>query len=136
MCASAFMKEIRGDQLALEYFNPRNGERDMSDRRFFNDGRRKDLEKQMKGVHFRATHLKNQERLWRCGSLSRNGAGSQTFTLENGRTVTIYDYFQREHRIKLRFPDMPCIVVGNPKSGTAKYFPMELMQEPVVNYSN
>jgi len=47
--ACAFMRPIRGHQLVLEICNPRDGEREMNQPRFFNDWRRKELEKKMKG---------------------------------------------------------------------------------------
>lgn len=124
--AAAFMKQIQGAQLALEILNPRD-EREIGDYRFFNDYRRKDLEKSIKGVQFRTTYAKNNERLWRCNGLTRFGADSQKFKLDDGSTCLVSDYFQKHYKIKLKFPHMPCIIVGNVKEGRAKYFPMELM---------
>lgn len=125
--ACAFMRPIRGHQLVLEICNPRDGEREMSQPRFFNDWRRKELEKKMKGIQFNTTYLKYNSRTHRCGGLTRNGAGNQRFQIENGPQTTVADYFAKEYKIKLRFPDMPCLMVGNPKSGNVKYFPLELM---------
>ena len=69
----------------------------------------------------------DNERLWRCNGLTRFGADSQKFKLDDGSTCLVSDYFQKHYKIKLKFPHMPCIIVGNVKEGRAKYFPMELM---------
>lgn len=127
--ACAFMREIRGHELACEVLQPRNGENELRDHRFFNDYRRKALEKSIKGIQFQCTHLRENgnARTHRCSGLTRFGAANQRFKMENGGETTVADYFAREHKIKLKFPEMPCLQVGNLKSGHAKFFPMELM---------
>lgn len=37
------------------------------------------------------------------------------FKLDDGRSITIGEYFQKEKRYALRFPNLPCIHVGNPQ---------------------
>lgn len=45
--------------------------------------------------------------------LSSMGAASLTFTLREGGTLTVAQYFQRTYNKALRFPDVLCVEVGN-----------------------
>jgi len=136
--AAAFLKQIGGIEFACEVINPRDGMRELSGRNFWQDWKRKSVEQSMKGVMFVATHLKGKQgqdqKTWRCNSLSRQGAGQTQFELtddKTGRTtkVTVADYYAKNYGIRLKYPDAPCIVNGSPKNPErVKYFPMELMK--------
>lgn len=45
--------------------------------------------------------------------LSSAGASSLSFTLREGGTMTVAQYFQRTYNRPLRYPDVICAVVGN-----------------------
>lgn len=130
--ATAFMREINGDLLVMEILRPRNRENDLANYRFYNEGNRRMLEKSIKGIQFRTTHLRNNDKSFRCSGLTRSGASNQRFKVEddrgNSRETTVADYYAREYKIRLKYPDMPCLLVGNLKSGHAKFFPLELMK--------
>ena len=85
-----------------------------------------------KGIQFRTTHLRNNDKSFRCSGLTRSGAANQRFKVEddrgNSRETTVADYYAKEYKIRLKYPDMPCLLVGNLKSGHAKFFPLELMK--------
>lgn len=133
--ACAFMRQISGKDLMCEILSGRDriSDNDLRNHRFMNDFRRKQVEKSIKGIQFCPTHMRGEgnKRHYRCGGLTRHGAATQTFKTEdaNGRTQTmnVADYYAKTYKIKLQFPDLPCIVSGNVKAGNAKFFPMELM---------
>ena len=43
--------------------------------------------------------------------LTRAGANQLSFTMRDGRTITVAQYFETTHNYKLRFPDIVCIEV-------------------------
>ncbi|PSS05393.1 hypothetical protein PHLCEN_2v3882 [Hermanssonia centrifuga] len=45
--------------------------------------------------------------------LSSAGANQMSFTMREGGTLTVAQYFQRTHNRALRFPDLLCVEVGN-----------------------
>lgn len=53
--------------------------------------------------------------------ISAVGASSLTFTLREGGTLTVAQYFQRTYNRALRYPDVLCVEVGN-----GALIPMEL----------
>ena len=136
--AAAFLKQLPVIEFACEVINPRDGIRDLAGRNFWQDWKRKSVEQSIKGVMLVATHLKGKQgqdqKTWRCNSLSREGAGRTQFELtddKTGRTtkVTVADYYAKNYGIRLKYPDAPCIVNGSPKNpDRVKYFPMELMK--------
>lgn len=44
--------------------------------------------------------------------------------MENGSEMTVGEYFAKEKRVPLRFPEMPCIHVGNDQKTI--YLPLEV----------
>ncbi len=44
--------------------------------------------------------------------LSSAGANQMSFTMREGGTLTVAEYFQRTHNRALRFPDLLCVEVG------------------------
>ncbi|TBU42174.1 argonaute-like protein [Dichomitus squalens] len=45
--------------------------------------------------------------------LTRTGAGHLEFTMRDGQTVTVAQYFEMTHNYKLRWPDIVCIEFGS-----------------------
>lgn len=53
----------------------------------------------------------------------KDSCDRQRFKLNSGEEITVGEYFHREKKVKLRFPYMPCIQVGNEKKEI--YLPIE-----------
>ncbi len=46
--------------------------------------------------------------------LTTHGASELKFTMRDGKTLTVADYFLKVHNYKLRFPDVVCLEVSAP----------------------
>ncbi|KAG7099080.1 hypothetical protein E1B28_000955 [Marasmius oreades] len=57
--------------------------------------------------------------------LSQAGASQLTFTLREGGTLTVAQYFQQRYNRPLRYPDIVCVEVG-----TGAFIPLELCKVP------
>ncbi|XP_075752050.1 protein argonaute-2-like isoform X2 [Rhipicephalus microplus] len=83
------------------------------------------LTKKITGLKVTVTHTGRKYRV--CGVTS-NDAQHQTFPwlLENGKTVdcSVADYFQNKYGIKLRYPELPCLLAGPEKRQA--FLPFEL----------
>ena len=53
-------------------------------------------------------------------------AKSQKFKLDNGKMETVYDYFVKQYKHKIKYPNLPLVHVGNPKGNN--YLPIELLE--------
>merc|ERR1719438_106147 len=97
------------------------------DRVQLNDTQRSRLAKEMKGLKVEITHSQSA-RKYRVCNLTRRSAQMQCFPLqlENGQTVecTVAKFFLDKYGIKLRYPGLPCLQVGQEHKHT--YLPMEV----------
>ena len=52
---------------------------------------------------------------------------SQMFEVENGKKMSVYDYFKQHYPQKpIEYPNLPCVQVGNPKSNN--FLPLECLE--------
>lgn len=73
----------------------------------------------------------NSERYIRPDGAKRNGrinrlvrpASKEIVTDDNGSTKTIEQYFLDQYQFRLRYPELPCVHIGNPAKKI--YIPME-----------
>lgn len=97
------------------------------DRVQLNDTQRSRLAKELKGLKVEITHSQIA-RKYRVCNLTRRSAQMQCFPLqlENGQTVecTVAKFFLDKYGIKLRYPGLPCLQVGQEHKHT--YLPMEV----------
>ena len=68
------------------------------------------------------------QRKWKVRGLARAGAYQTSFVVDAGlpteHTTTVAEFFLRAHGIPLRFPHLPCLLVG--REGSPVELPMEL----------
>ncbi|KAI9578856.1 hypothetical protein GQX74_009674 [Glossina fuscipes] len=92
------------------------------------DSQRVKFTKEIKGLKIEITHCGQMRRKYRVCNVTRRPAQMQSFPLqlENGQTVecTVAKYFLDKYRIKLRFPHLPCLQVGQEHKHT--YLPLEV----------
>ena len=92
-----------------------------------NDTQRSRLAKELKGLKVEITHSE-VPRKYRVFNLTRRSAQMQCFPLqlENGQTVecTVAKFFQDKYGMRLRYPGLPCVQVGQEHKHT--YLPMEV----------
>jgi len=92
-----------------------------------NDTQRSRLAKELKGLKVEITHSE-VARKYRVCNLTRRSAQMQLFPLqlESGQTVecTVAKFFQDKYGIKLQYPGLPCLQVGQEHKHT--YLPMEV----------
>lgn len=97
------------------------------DRVQLNDTQRSRLAKELKGLKVEITHSQIA-RKYRVCNLTRRSAQMQCFPLQldNGQTVecTVAKFFLDKYGIKLRYPGLPCLQVGQEHKHT--YLPMEV----------
>ena len=58
-----------------------------------------------------------------CNGLSRKSAAEETFEHE-GKMTSVKDFFERKLGIRLRYPNLPCLWVGDRRK--RNYVPMEV----------
>ncbi|XP_055345664.1 protein argonaute-2-like isoform X2 [Paramacrobiotus metropolitanus] len=92
------------------------------------DSQRVKFTKEIKGLKIEITHCGQMRRKYRVCNVTRRPAQHQTFPLqlENGQTVecTVAKYFLDKYKIRLRFPHLPCLQVGQEHKHT--YLPLEV----------
>jgi eukaryotic translation initiation factor 2C len=97
-------------------------------RRPLNDAQRVKFTKEIKGLKIEITHCGNMKRKYRVCNVTRKPAQYQTFPLqlESGQTVecTVAKYFYEKHHMKLQYPHLPCLQVGQEQKHT--YLPLEV----------
>ncbi|XP_023346536.1 protein argonaute-1 isoform X2 [Eurytemora carolleeae] len=121
--ATAFYKGQSVVEFASELLDLRNLESGVQ----LNDTQRSRLAKELKGLKVEITHSQIA-RKYRVCNLTRRSAQMQCFPLqlENGQTVecTVSKFFMDKYRMKLRYPGLPCLQVGQEHKHT--YLPMEV----------
>ncbi|KAF2350248.1 Protein argonaute Mid domain [Trinorchestia longiramus] len=92
------------------------------------DSQRVKFTKEIKGLKIEITHCGTMRRKYRVCNVTRRPAQMQSFPLqlENGQTVecTVAKYFLDKYRMRLRFPHLPCLQVGQEHKHT--YLPLEV----------
>ncbi|OQR82053.1 Argonaute2 (AGO2), partial [Thraustotheca clavata] len=80
--------------------------------------------KMFRGVKIRVTHRGTQKRQSRVNGLSPKSARDTFFEDENGKKMSVVQYFKSQYGITLQYPDLPCLHVGNPQGKI--YYPIEV----------
>ncbi|CAL4106281.1 unnamed protein product, partial [Meganyctiphanes norvegica] len=92
------------------------------------DSQRVKFTKEIRGLKIEITHCGTMRRKYRVCNVTRRPAQMQSFPLqlENGQTVecTVAKYFLDKYKMKLRFPHLPCLQVGQEHKHT--YLPLEV----------
>lgn len=123
--ATAFYKS----QPVIEFMCEVLDIRDINDQRKpLTDSQRVKFTKEIKGLKIEITHCGQMRRKYRVCNVTRRPAQMQSFPLqlENGQTVecTVAKYFLDKYKMKLRFPHLPCLQVGQEHKHT--YLPLEV----------
>uniref|UniRef100_A0A2A4JYG3 Protein argonaute-1 n=1 Tax=Heliothis virescens TaxID=7102 RepID=A0A2A4JYG3_HELVI len=103
--------------------------RDINDQRKpLTDSQRVKFTKEIKGLKIEITHCGTMKRKYRVCNVTRRPSQMQSFPLqlENGQTVecTVAKYFLDKYKMKLRYPHLPCLQVGQEHKHT--YLPLEV----------
>ncbi|CAG0893312.1 unnamed protein product [Cyprideis torosa] len=92
------------------------------------DSQRVKFTKEIKGLKIEITHCGMMRRKYRVCNVTRRPAHMQSFPLqlENDQTVecTVAKYFLDKYRMKLQYPHLPCLQVGQEHKHT--YLPLEV----------
>ncbi|CAG9135201.1 unnamed protein product [Plutella xylostella] len=92
------------------------------------DSQRVKFTKEIKGLKIEITHCGTMKRKYRVCNVTRRPAQMQSFPLQldNGQTVecTVAKYFLDKYKMKLRYPHLPCLQVGQEHKHT--YLPLEV----------
>merc|ERR1719450_336305 len=92
------------------------------------DSQRVKFTKEIKCLKIEITHCGQMRRKYRVCNVTRRPAQMQAFPLqlENGQTVecTVAKYFLDKYKMKLRYPHLPCLQVGQEHKHT--YLPLEV----------
>ncbi|XP_043221950.1 protein argonaute-2-like isoform X2 [Amphibalanus amphitrite] len=123
--ATAFYKS----QAVIEFMCEVLDIREVSEQRKpLTDSQRVKFTKEIKGLKIEITHCGSMRRKYRVCNVTRRPAQMQSFPLQldNGQTVecTVAKYFLDKYRMKLRFPHLPCLQVGQEHKHT--YLPLEV----------
>lgn len=123
--ATAFYKS----QSVIEFMCEVLDIREVSEQRKpLTDSQRVKFTKEIKGLKIEITHCGSMRRKYRVCNVTRRPAQMQSFPLqlENGQTIecTVAKYFLDKYRMKLRFPHLPCLQVGQEHKHT--YLPLEV----------
>lgn len=111
-CATGFYKGQPVLDFLCEFLGFRDYPRNLS------DAQRKKFAKEMKVIKVETTHMKRKQK---CSGLSARSAKDESFECE-GRRVSVLSYFKDKYGINLKYPDLPCIKIGQKGS----LIPMEL----------
>lgn len=123
--ATAFYKA----QPAIEFMCEVLDIKDMSEqKRPLTDSQRVKFTKEIKGLKVEITHCGTMKRKYRVCNVTRRPAQTQSFPLqlESGQTVecTVARYFLERYKMKLQYPHLPCLQVGQEQKHT--YLPLEV----------
>ncbi|KAF9464484.1 argonaute-like protein [Collybia nuda] len=114
--------------LCLEYIG-KNDPNFLAPKRGFPDRERLRLQRFISGIRILTTHpgpdgtVQQTPRVVK--KLSTAGAAALNFTMREGGTMTVAEYFQRTQNRKLQFPDVICVEVGS-----GALIPLELCTVP------
>ena len=116
--ATAFLKPGSMINFASELLEAR-GPGDFA--RGLPEDKRRKLEKALKMVKFTVTHRGGKRPRFTVARLSRNPAGKETFTDQDGKSLSVAQYFQQHWNYRLEFPNLPCITTSK-----GLMFPLEV----------
>ncbi|XP_041360926.1 protein argonaute-2-like isoform X5 [Gigantopelta aegis] len=92
------------------------------------DSQRVKFTKEIKGLKVEITHCGAMKRKYRVCNVTRRPAQTQSFPLqlESGQTIecTVARYFSERYKMKLQYPHLPCLQVGQEQKHT--YLPLEV----------
>ncbi|XP_021356157.1 protein argonaute-2-like isoform X10 [Mizuhopecten yessoensis] len=92
------------------------------------DSQRVKFTKEIKGLKVEITHCGTMKRKYRVCNVTRRPAQTQSFPLQldSGQTVecTVARYFLERYKMKLMYPHLPCLQVGQEQKHT--YLPLEV----------
>ncbi|XP_064651872.1 protein argonaute-2-like isoform X6 [Lineus longissimus] len=92
------------------------------------DSQRVKFTKEIKGLKVEITHCGTMKRKYRVCNVTRRPAHTQSFPLQldSGQTVecTVGKYFAEKYKMKLQYPHLPCLQVGQEQKHT--YLPLEV----------
>lgn len=80
------------------------------------------LRRRLIGVEVKVTHPVKRKK-YRLTGISPKSARDTTFTLPEGRVITVLEYFYKKYQIKLGYPDLQCAILGH-----HSMVPMELCE--------
>ncbi|KAK3908670.1 LOW QUALITY PROTEIN: Protein argonaute-2 [Frankliniella fusca] len=88
--------------------------------------KRNEFERFIKGlkVEYQLPNVETSKRTYRVNGLVRNAFDERFQLDDSGRTMSIGEYFEKEKKYTLRYPDLPCVHVGH--RDKTIYVPMEL----------
>ncbi|KAL4218512.1 argonaute 1 [Mactra antiquata] len=123
--ATAFYKA----QPVIEFMCEVLDMKDMSEqKRPLTDSQRVKFTKEIKGLKVEITHCGTMKRKYRVCNVTRRPAQTQSFPLQldSGQTVecTVARYFLERYKMKLQYPHLPCLQVGQEQKHT--YLPLEV----------
>ncbi|XP_053382229.1 protein argonaute-2-like isoform X1 [Mercenaria mercenaria] len=123
--ATAFYKA----QPVIEFMCEVLDMKDMSEqKRPLTDSQRVKFTKEIRGLKVEITHCGNMKRKYRVCNVTRRPAQTQSFPLQldSGQTVecTVARYFLERYKMKLNYPHLPCLQVGQEQKHT--YLPLEV----------
>lgn len=123
--ATAFYKAQPVTEFMCEVLDLRNPS---EQKRTLTDSQRVKFTKEIKGLKIEITHCGSMRRKYRVCNVTRRPAQLQSFPLqlENGQTVecTVSKYFLDKYKMKLQYPHLPCLQVGQEHKHT--YLPLEV----------
>ncbi|KAK3087288.1 hypothetical protein FSP39_004190 [Pinctada imbricata] len=97
-------------------------------RRPLTDSQRVKFTKEIRGLKVEITHCGSMRRKYRVCNVTRRPAQTQSFPLQldSGQTVdcTVARYFLERYKMKLQYPHLPCLQVGQEHKHT--YLPLEV----------
>eukprot|EP00794_Sanderia_malayensis_P004420 gene4420-5010_t len=85
--------------------------------------------KEIKGLKIQITHLGKVKRKYRVTGVTLLSTGCQTFKMENDGLVSdviVASYFLERYNFKLKYPNLPCLQVGDPSKSV--YLPIEVCE--------
>ncbi|XP_078333968.1 protein argonaute-2-like isoform X2 [Crassostrea virginica] len=92
------------------------------------DSQRVKFTKEIRGLKVEITHCGTMRRKYRVCNVTRRPAQTQSFPLQldSGQTVecTVARYFLERYKMKLQYPHLPCLQVGQEQKHT--YLPLEV----------
>ena len=127
--ATAFYKSQPVIKFLAEVLELRS-EDDLLNIRQLTDAQRIKFAKEIRGLKVEINHCGAMKRKYRVCHVTRRCASQQTFPLQedNGSSevqhCTVQDYFQARHELNLRYPQLPCLQVGQEAKHT--YLPLEV----------
>jgi eukaryotic translation initiation factor 2C len=76
-------------------------------------------------IDYMLPNVPNSKRTYNVNGVTKS-AIEQSFKLDDGRMISVEQYFAREKKIKLMYPRLPCLHVGSLKRPKPIYVPAEL----------